>query len=66
MHPYDDSQALLKLAYVAEIVGVTPGYLARQIMLGRLGAYRVGREWRVSRGQLEAWLRMIEAPSRVA
>jgi excisionase family DNA binding protein len=66
MSPYDDSEALLKLAYVAELVDVTPEYLARQIKLGRLGGYRIGREWRVSRQQLAEWLRMVESRSRVA
>jgi len=66
MHPYDDPEALLKLAYVGELVGVTPDYLARQIKLGRLGAYRIGREWRVSRAQLAVWLRMIASCSKVA
>jgi excisionase family DNA binding protein len=66
MHPYDDPEALLKLSYLSELLGVSTEYLARQIRLGRLAAYRVGREWRVSRTQLAEWLRMIESPSRVA
>lgn len=64
MDAYDDPEALLKLAYVGELIGVTPFYLQRQIHLGRLGAYRVGREWRVSRKQLDQWLRFIESPSK--
>jgi excisionase family DNA binding protein len=66
MDLYDDPEALLKLGYVAGLVGVTPDYLARQINLGRLGAYRIGREWRVSRAQLGEWLRMVESRSKVA
>jgi excisionase family DNA binding protein len=66
MNPYEDPEALLKLVYVAELVGVTPEYLSRQIKLGRLGGYRIGREWRVSRQQLAEWLRMVEWRSRVA
>jgi excisionase family DNA binding protein len=66
MHAYDDPEALLKLGYVAELIGVTPEYLGKQIRLGRLAAYRIGREWRVSRKHLEEWLRMIESPARVA
>lgn len=66
MHPYDDPEALLKLSYVSELIGVSTEYLARQIRFGRLGAYRIGREWRLSRQQLAEWLRMVESPSKVA
>ena len=66
MHPYDDPEALLKLSYVADLVGVTPEYLAQQIRLGRLAAYRIGREWRISRAHLADWLHMVESRSKVA
>ena len=66
MNTYDDPDCLLKLSEVAELIRVTPNYLATEIRRGRLAGYRVGREWRVSRPQLNEWLQMVESRSRVA
>lgn len=66
MNTYDDPAQLLKLGEVAELVRTTPAYLAGEIRRGRLAAFRVGREWRVSREQLQEWLRMVESRSKVA
>ncbi len=61
-----DEERLLKLSEAAEIVRCAPDYLAKQIRLRRLAGFRVGKEWRVSRKQLDEWLQMVESPSRVA
>jgi excisionase family DNA binding protein len=66
VNAHDDPTQLLKLSELAELVRTTPAYLANEIRRGRLAAYRIGREWRVSREQLEAWLNMIESRSKVA
>lgn len=66
MNAYDDPTQLLKLSELAELVRTTPAYLASEIRRGRLAAYRVGREWRVSRAHLDEWLRMVESRSKVA
>ncbi len=59
-------EPFLLLREAAELVRVTPEFLARQIRLGRLASYRIGREWRISREQLETWLKMVESRSKVA
>lgn len=60
------AESFLILSEAAELIRVTPEYLRKQIRLGRLAGYRIGREWRVSREQLEAWLNMVESRSKVA
>jgi len=59
-------EPFLNLGEAAEIIRVTPEYLRQQLRLGRLAGYRIGREWRVSREQLDAWLTMLESRSRVS
>jgi excisionase family DNA binding protein len=66
VNAYDDPTKLLKLSELAELVRTTPAYLASEIRRGRLAAYRVGREWRVSRAHFDEWLRMVESRSKVA
>ena len=66
MNAYDDPARLLTTNEAAELLQVSPDFIGKEIRLGRLAAYRVGREWRVSREQLETWLNMVESRSKVA
>ena len=59
-------EPFLLLREAAELIRVTPEFLARQIRFGRLAGYRIGREWRVSREQLDVWLNLVESRSKVA
>jgi len=66
MSAAEERDSLLRLNQAAELIQVRPAYLATEIRRGRLAAYRIGREWRVSRKQLDEWLRMVESRSKVA
>jgi excisionase family DNA binding protein len=43
-------------AEVAELLRLNHQVVQRKLQAGEIPAYRIGREWRVERGQLVAWL----------
>lgn len=43
-------------AEVAEILRLHPQVVQRKLQAGEIPGYRIGREWRVERSQLMAWL----------
>lgn len=43
-------------AEVAEILRLHPQVVQRKLQAGEIPGYRIGREWRVDRNQLVAWL----------
>lgn len=50
------TNTLLKVADVAQRLGVDSFTVRRWITAGDLPAYKIGREWRVEPGDLEAYL----------
>ena len=46
----------LSVADVCEYMGVSPFVVTRVLRSGELPAVKIGREWRVSRVDFEAWL----------
>lgn len=43
-------------AEVAEVLRLNPQVVQRKLQAGEIPGYRIGREWRVERSQLMAWL----------
>ncbi|MFN2614465.1 MAG: DUF2087 domain-containing protein [Actinomycetota bacterium] len=43
-------------AEVADLLRLNPQVVQRKLQAGEIPAYRIGREWRVERAQLIAWL----------
>ena len=43
-------------AEVADLLRLNPQVVQRKLQAGEIPAYRIGREWRVERAQLVAWL----------
>jgi excisionase family DNA binding protein len=57
---------IFTLVELSKQLQCSPGYLANEIRRGRLAAYRFAKGWRVSRAQLDEWLRMVESRSKIA
>jgi len=47
---------LYTAAEVAAVLRMNPQVIQRKLQSGEIPGYRIGREWRVERDQLEAWL----------
>lgn len=47
---------LYTAAEVADILRLNHQVVQRKLQAGQIPAYRIGREWRVSREQLQSWL----------
>jgi excisionase family DNA binding protein len=47
---------LYTAAEVAEVLRLNPQVVQRKLQAGEIPGYRIGREWRVDREQLRAWL----------
>jgi excisionase family DNA binding protein len=56
----------LSVADICEYMGVSTFVVTRMLRSGELPAVKFGREWRVARGDFEAWLnaRRLEARDR--
>ena len=46
----------LTAAEVADLLRLNHQVVQRKLQAGEIPAYRIGREWRIERGQLVAWL----------
>jgi excisionase family DNA binding protein len=44
-------------AEVAEILKVNHQVLVRKLQAGEIPAYKIGKDWRIEEGELQAWLR---------
>lgn len=51
-----DTIVLYTAAEVAELLRLHPQVVQRKLQAGEIPGYRLGREWRVERSQLLAWL----------
>ena len=47
---------LYTAAEVADVLRLNPQVVQRKLQAGEIPGYRIGREWRVEREQLRAWL----------
>jgi excisionase family DNA binding protein len=47
---------LYTAAEVADVLRMNPQVVQRKLQAGEIPGYRIGREWRVERAQLMAWL----------
>jgi excisionase family DNA binding protein len=45
-------------AEVAEILRLNHQVLARKLQAGEIPAYKIGKDWRIEEGELQAWLRV--------
>lgn len=52
----DEKLTLYTSAEVAEMLRLHVQVVQRKLQAGEIPAYRIGKEWRVERGQLLAWL----------
>ena len=52
----EEPLAFLTAAEVADLLRLNLQVVQRKLQAGEIPAYRIGREWRVERGQLLAWL----------
>ena len=51
-----DELVLYTAAEVAEVLRMNPQVIQRKLQAGEIPGYRIGREWRVEKGQLRTWL----------
>ena len=51
-----DRLVLYTTSEVADLLRLNPQVVQRKLQAGEIPAYRIGREWRVERDQLLAWL----------
>jgi excisionase family DNA binding protein len=59
-HPSADI-AVLTVAEVAAYLKISPTTVWRHCVRGTLPAFRVGRQWRVERHDLDVWIRAMKA-----
>lgn len=52
----DDPLVLYTSAEVADLLRLNPQVVQRKLQAGEIPGYRIGREWRVEKSQLLAWL----------
>ena len=52
-----ETQKLLTIEETANLLRVSPRTIRRRIYAGEIGAYRLGRQWRIARIELEEHLR---------
>lgn len=60
----EDSQvdtAMLTVAEVAAYLKISPTTVWRHCVQGKLPAFRVGRQWRVERHDLDVWISALKA-----
>jgi len=53
---------LLEVAHVAHRLSVSIEFVRRLIRTGQLTAIRIGRRWRVSEADLQAWMESQQRP----
>lgn len=56
MEPKDEQSSLLTLGEVMAYLRVNARTAYRLIRTGELPAYRVGRQWRIRRGDFDQWM----------
>lgn len=53
---YSDKLAILTVAEIATYLKISPTTVWRHCVRGTLPAFRVGRQWRVKRHDLDVWI----------
>ena len=53
--------AMLTVAEVAAYLKISPTTVWRHCVQGKLPAFRIGRQWRVERRDLEVWISVLKA-----
>lgn len=57
-------QKLIPLSTVADNLGINPETLRRKVRAGRISAYKIGKSWHFSEGEIDSFLNSCLSSTR--